>query len=76
MFLLAGWWYERATEPLDNVGRFGWYALIGLLLVVYGANLGPPPLPGQERMVALACIALAVVVPWAAWVDRHRVFRR
>jgi hypothetical protein len=73
-FLAAAWWYDRATEPLDAVGRWAWLAMILLLLSVYGANLGSPPLAGQERMIPIMCIPLALFIPWAAWVDRHRVF--
>ena len=76
LFLALAWWYERTTEPLDRVGQWAWYAMIGLLLTLYAASLGPPPQPGQERMVALVTLALLIFVPWAAWVDRHRVFRR
>ena len=76
LFLGLAWWYERATEPLDRVGKWAWYAMIGVLLCIYGASLGPPPQPGQERMVAFVTIGLWLFVPWAAWVDRHRVFRR
>ena len=75
LFLTAALWYERATEALDGVGRWAWYALIGALLALYGAGLGPPPDPGQERLVAIVTIALWIFVPWAASVDRHRVFR-
>jgi len=75
-FLALAYWYERATEPLDGVGKWAWYAMIGVLLCIYGASLGPPPHPGQERMVAFVTIGLWIFVPWAAWVDRHRVFRR
>ena len=76
LFLGLAWWYERATEPLDRVGKWAWYAMVGVLLCLYGASLGPPPQPGQERMVAFVTIGLWLFVPWAAWVDRHRVFRR
>jgi hypothetical protein len=76
LFLAAAWWYERSNEPLDGVGRWAWYGLVVALLVFYGASLGSPPAPGQERLVAVGTIALWVFVPWAAWVDRHRVFRR
>jgi hypothetical protein len=75
IFLGMALWYERATEPLDGVGLWGWYALIAVLLCIYAASLGPPPQPGQERMVAFVTMALWIFVPWAAWVDRHRVFR-
>jgi len=76
LFLAAAWWYERKAEPLDGVGRWGWYALIGMLLVLYAASLGPPPHPGQEKLVAIVSIAGLIFIPWAASVDRHRVFRR
>jgi len=76
LFLAAALWYERATDALDGTGRWAWYALIGALLLIYGASFGRPPLPGQERMIALGTIFLWLFVPWAAWVDRHRVFRR
>jgi len=76
LFLAAALWYERAAEPLDGIGRWAWYALIGVLLAAYGAALGPPPHPGQEKMVALIDIAAWLFVPWAAAVDRHRVFHR
>jgi hypothetical protein len=75
-FLAMAWWYERATEPLDSIGKWAWYAMIGLLLCIYGASLGPPPPPGGERLVAFVTMSLFIFVPWAAWVDRHRVFRR
>lgn len=76
LFLAAAWWYEHATDALDGTGRFAWYALIGVLLALYGASLGPPPAPGKERMIAFVDIGMWLFVPWAAWIDRHRVFRR
>jgi hypothetical protein len=76
LFLAAAWWYERSNEPLDGPGRWAWYALVGLLLLLFGASLAPPPPPGQEMMVAVVDIAAWLFVPWAAWVDRHRVVRR
>jgi membrane-bound metal-dependent hydrolase YbcI (DUF457 family) len=75
MFLVAAWWYERATEPLDRTGRWAWSTLIGALLILYAASLGPPPHPGQEKLVAFGTIATWIFVPWAALADRHRVFR-
>jgi hypothetical protein len=75
IFLVAALWYERATEALDDAGRWAWYALIGVLLALYGASLGPPPHPGQEKLVALVTIAAWIFIPWAVIVDRHRVFR-
>ena len=73
MFLVAGWWYERATEALDGVGRWAWYALVFVLLASYGASISPPH-PGQERLMAWGAMATWLFIPWAAWTDRHRVF--
>ena len=75
MFLGAAWWYDRATEPLDGAGKWGWFSFIGVLLILYAASLGPPPPAGQERLIALVTIASGIFIPWAAWADRHRVFR-
>ena len=76
LFLGAALWYERATDTLDATGRWAWYALIGVLLILYGASFGPPPPPGAEAVVAVVGISGLLFVPWSAWVDRHRVFRR
>ncbi len=76
MFLSAAWWYDRATEPLDGKGRWGWFALIVVLLASYAATLGEPPKPGQERMIAMGGLVTWLFIPWAAWADRHRAFRR
>lgn len=73
LFLVAGWWYERATEALDGVGRWAWYSLVVVLLISYGASLTPPH-EGQERMIAWGAMAFWLFIPWAAWTDRHRVF--
>ena len=76
LFLGAVWWYARAAEPLDGIGRWAWYTLVAVLLVAYAAVLGPPPKPGQEKVVAAIDIVAWLFVPWAALVDRHRVFGR
>ena len=76
LFLGAAWWFARSNEALDAVGRWAWYGLIAVLLVCYGASLGPPPKPGQERLVAMGGCAMWLFVPWAAWVDRHKVSKR
>jgi hypothetical protein len=73
MFLAAVWWYARSTEPLDKVGRWALVAYVTLLLILYGAGLGPPPQPGQERMVAIVSLSGVLFLAWAAWIDRHRV---
>lgn len=64
--------YTRATAAGDGVGRWAFRALIAFLGIVYVGNiLGPPP----PSVTALGWVALSLwlLVPWAAWIDRHRI---
>lgn len=72
MFAGAVWLYARATQPLDRVGRWAWIAFVSLLAIVYAANLGPPPAPGQETLITWVTIGMIAFVPWGGWIDRHR----
>ncbi len=63
--------YLRATRPLDRVGRFATYGLIGFLVLVYLANMLSPP-PPSIRAVAWGGLAGWLLPLWAAWADRHR----
>ena len=64
--------YLRATRARDRAGQWGLWSLVGLLALIYLANLfGPPP----ERAGDIAWVGQAqwLLVLWAWWVDRHRV---
>jgi hypothetical protein len=76
MFLGAAWLYNRATEPLDRTGRWAWLTLIAALLAAYAWSVGSTPREGQETQIVVGSFALWLFIPWAAWVDRHRAFRR
>ncbi len=70
-FAVGIYLYWRGTTATDRVGRFGFWGLSGVLLVVFlGVSFGPPP----PNVMALAISALAgwLVVAWAYWVDAHR----
>ena len=66
--------YLRATTPRDRIGRIGFAALLGFLLLVYLASVFGPP-PPSDRAIAWSGIATWLLVLWAAWVDRHRAPR-
>jgi len=71
MFAIGAALYLRATRPVDAIGRWAAWSLLGFLaLIQVGNALGPPP-PSAE-MVAYAALALWLVVLWAWWADRHR----
>ena len=72
MFVGAVALYLRTTRSRDRVGTIAWWALIALLLALYVPAPWSPP-PRSENTVAIAgLIALAIFVPWAYWIDRHR----
>ena len=74
LFGLSLWLYGQATRPRDRAGRWGLAVLVAFLVTLYaGSVLGPPP--PSVNAVALADLALWPVVPWVAWIDRHRVAR-
>lgn len=63
--------YAMVTTPLDRAGRAGLWVLVAFLLGTYLANAFGPP-PPNPTMVAASALALWILVPIAAWVDRHR----
>ena len=66
--------YLRRTTAKDAVGRWGLWALLAFLLLAWiGSLFGP--LPEDQTPIAWTGLALWLLIPWAAWVDRHRTLR-
>lgn len=63
--------YLRATRAGDGIGRWAFWGLIGFLALVYAGNVVGPP-PPSETAVAWVTLGLWLMVPWAAWIDKHR----
>ena len=63
--------YSLQTRARDAVGRWGWISFATFLSLVYAANVTGPP-PPNASVVAWMALALWLLVPWAAWFDRHR----
>ncbi|HKI98282.1 MAG TPA: metal-dependent hydrolase [bacterium] len=72
LFVLGLAWYLRRTRALDGVGRWALWGLVAFLLAAYVASLLGPP-PPSAMMVGASALLLWVLVPWAYWIDRHRV---
>jgi membrane-bound metal-dependent hydrolase YbcI (DUF457 family) len=72
MFALAIAVYVRLTRARDRTGTIAWWVLIGVLLALYISGPWSPPPPSENAVAIVGLIALAVFVPWAHWVDRHR----
>jgi hypothetical protein len=56
--------YVRATKAKDRIGSIGFWALVGLLSLIYVTNLFGPP-PPDVSMIAVAGNALWLFVIWA-----------
>ena len=66
--------YVTITTAKDRVGRVGFWVLVAFLLGTQLANAFGPP-PPNATMVAASALALWILVPVAAWVDKHRTAR-
>lgn len=71
IFLAGVSTYTRATRPLDRIGRFGWWIYVVSLGALFLASNGPPP-PSVNALAATA-LGIWLFVPWAWWIDKHRV---
>jgi len=67
--------YGGATRGRDGVGRWGLVALVAFLLVAYAANLFGPPPPSVAAVGLGGLLGAGLLLPWAVWVDRHRLRR-
>jgi hypothetical protein len=63
--------YFRGTRAKDTTGKWAIWSLIGLLGVLFPASLFGPPPPSVQAL-AWSAVAIWLMVPWAAWADRHR----
>jgi hypothetical protein len=72
MYVLGTFLYAKVTRPRNAVGVYAFWSFIGLLLLIYFANLFGPP-PPSAKAIALAGLGLWLFVAWAYWIDRNRL---
>lgn len=63
--------YARATQPRDRIGRYGLWALVIFLIVLYLVSTFSPPPPSVNALAWAALIGWPLTL-WPWWVDRHR----
>jgi hypothetical protein len=74
LFLLGVLFYFRTTKALDKIGIYGFWSLVGILLIIYIGNiLGPAP--PNAAAIAWAGNTQWLFIFWAYWIDRHRIAR-
>jgi drug/metabolite transporter superfamily protein YnfA len=75
LFFGGGLWiYLNCTRARDNVGRYGFWALIALLFFGWVSTLfaGPPP---DVASLAWGGLAMVFTALWGWWADNHRTVR-
>lgn len=71
LFAAGASFYSFATRARDRIGRWGFRAYVIALPVIFVLSNGPPP--PSERALAWSALAIWLFVPWAWWVDKHRM---
>ncbi len=71
IFLLGLRFYLQVTKAINKIGKYGFWALILFLAVVYVSNLFGPA-PPNVKAIAWAGELQWLFVIWAYWVDKNR----
>jgi peptidoglycan/LPS O-acetylase OafA/YrhL len=64
--------YAGATRSRDRVGTIALWTFIALLVAMYVPGPWSPPPPGENAVAIVGILAIAILGPWAYWIDRHR----
>jgi hypothetical protein len=72
LFVVGVWAYVSGTMARDRIGHVAFWSMIAFFVIVYVSALFGP-LPPDETAIAYGALLGWIFVPWAAWIDRHRV---
>ena len=75
LYLVGLWLYVRTTQPVDGIGKYGFWLFVALIFLIYAADAASPPPDVSEKTLALITLVFWLVVPLAWWLDRHRKVR-
>ena len=64
--------YGATTRPRDRTGNIALAALVAVLLGLYWLSLSGSPPPSTAAIAWTTLVFGALVVPWGAWIERHR----
>jgi membrane-bound metal-dependent hydrolase YbcI (DUF457 family) len=63
--------YVRSTRANDKKGKLSFWALMATLVALYFAAIFGPPPPDVPSLIG-GSVAIAALLGWAHWADRHR----
>jgi len=71
LFAAGVWIYARTTRARDRMGTVNFRVYVVALVAIYVSSIVGPP-PPDPHSLAIFALALWLLPPWAAWVDKHR----
>jgi len=75
LFVAALILYTRAAKALDRTGVYAFWAFVVFSVLIYVGNIMSRQQPPNETALAIGGLAQWLIIPWAYWIDRHRVFK-
>jgi len=64
--------YVACTRARDRTGNLALGGLVAFLLAIYWLSLSGGAPPSTLAIAGTMLVFGAILVPWAAWIDRHR----
>ena len=72
LLVVGLWLYVRASPARDRTGKWALASLVLLAATIWITQPWSPP-PPSSTAVAIGALALWLFIPWARWIDGHRV---
>jgi membrane-bound metal-dependent hydrolase YbcI (DUF457 family) len=72
LFAAGVWLYARCTRARDRIGRFGFWAYVAVLLLLYVGDRFSGPPASMREVATSGLVATLVMLVWPWWFDRHR----
>ncbi len=73
IFAVGVWLYASATRARTRSGAWGFWSLVGFLVLMYALNVQGNAPPSVEAVAWASLIGTAILFLWAWWADRGRV---
>ena len=64
--------YARTTRPRQRLGAYAFWVMVILLTALWLISLRGDPPPSLSALAIVNTVFFAVVLAWAAWMDRSR----